>query len=509
MPQPTSRSQRILDWVERTGNRLPDPAVHFLIALALTWALSLFMSGMDFGEIDPRSGEALRIVNQLTPEALTGFLSTMVTSYVGFPPLGVVLVMVLGVGVAEHSGLVGAGLKRLLDLTPARFLTPMLATVSIASHTIADAAFVAVVPLGGALFYAAGRHPLAGLVVAFCGIGGAFAANFVPSGLDPLLQGFTEQAAQILDPSIRVNPLCNWGFMSFSAVFIVLATWWVTDRVVEPRLRNVPIDGDPDELPEVHPLTPRENRALLLALAVFAAMIVGLILAVVPADSPLRGSDGGLTAHDAPIMQAIIPIMFLFAVVPGMAYGYASGTFKSHKDVIRGMTESMSSMGYYMVLVFFAAMFTKAFADSNLGALIALKGAAVLKTLGLPAFVTVLGIILLTAVLNLLVGSASAKWAMLAPVLVPMLMAVGISPELTQMAYRIGDSPTNVITPLLPYFPLLVAFSVRYVKNTGIGTLISLTLPISMAYLVVLVACLAVYWGLGLPLGIQAGYTYP
>ncbi|MBT8397859.1 MAG: AbgT family transporter [Gemmatimonadetes bacterium] len=503
------RSQRFLDWVERTGNRLPDPAVHFLIALALTWALSLFLSGVDFGEIDPRTGASLQIVNQLTPQAMAGFLSTMVTSFVGFPPLGVVLVMVLGVGVAEHSGLVGAGLKRLLDLTPPRYLTPMLATVSIASHTIADAAFVAVVPLGGALFYAAGRHPLAGLVVAFCGIGGAFAANFVPSGLDPLLQGFTEQAAQILDPDIRVNPLCNWGFMSFSAVFLVLATWWVTDRIVEPRLKTVAIDGDPDDLPEVHPLSKKESRALLLALAVFVVMVVGLWLAILPVDSPLRGSDGGVTAHDAPLMQAIIPIMFLFTVLPGMAYGYAAGTFKSHKDVIKGMSEAMSSMGYYMVLVFFAAMFTKAFADSNLGALLALKGAAVLQALGLPAFVTILGIILLTGALNLLVGSASAKWAMLAPVLVPMLMAVGISPELTQMAYRIGDSPTNVITPLLPYFPLLVAFSIRYVKNTGIGTLISLTLPYSISYLIVLVACLAVYWGLDLPLGIQAGYVYP
>ncbi len=509
MESSKTRSQAFLDWVERTGNRLPDPAVHFLIALALTWGLSLLLSGIDFGEVDPRTGEALRIVNQLTPEALTGFLSTMVTSFVGFPPLGVVLVMVLGVGVAEHSGLVGAGLKRLLDVTPARYLTPMLATVSIASHTIADAAFVAVVPLGGALFYAAGRHPLAGLVVAFCGVGGAFAANFVPSGLDPLLQGFTEPAAQILDPSIRVNPLCNWGFMSFAAVFLVLATWWVTDRIVEPRLASVAIDGDPEELPEVHGLSGREKRALWLALAVFVALVAGLALALVPAASPLRGTEGGMTDHDAPLMKAIIPIMFLFAVIPGMVYGYAAGTFKSHKDVIRGMSESMSSMGYYMVLVFFAAMFTKAFADSNLGALLALKGAALLKALGLPAFVTILGIIFLTATLNLLVGSASAKWAMLAPILVPMLMAVGISPELTQMAYRIGDSPTNVITPLLPYFPLLVAFAIRYVKKTGIGTLISLTLPYSIAYMVVLIACLAVYWGLGLPLGIQASYTYP
>jgi len=316
----------------------------------------------------------------------------MVSGYVGFAPLGVVLVMVLGVGVAEHSGLVSTGLKKLLDHTPVRFLTPMLAAVSIASHAIADAAFVAVVPLGGVLFYAAGRHPLAGLVVAFCGVGGAFAANFLPSGLDPLLQGFTEPAAQIMDPSYQVNPLCNWFFMAFAAVFLVLGTWYVTDRIVEPRLAGVPIDGDPDELPEFHGVTPREVRALWLTLAVSLVMVVGLVLAVIPADSPLRGEGGSLTARDAPIMQAIVPIMFLFTVFPGMTYGYAAGTFKSHKDVIKGMSESMSSMGYYMVLVFFAAMFTKAFADSNLGALLALKGAAGLKALGLPSFVIILGI---------------------------------------------------------------------------------------------------------------------
>lgn len=505
----TSLSQRLLGWVERTGNRLPDPAVHFLIAMILTWVLSALLGNVQFGEIDPRTGEPLRIINQLTGEAVTAFLSTLVTSYVGFPPLGVVLVMVLGVGIAEHSGLVGAGLKGMLDLAPRRLLTPMLAVVSIASHTVADAAMVAVVPLGGTLYYAAGRHPLAGLVTAFCGIGGAFAANFLPSGLDPLLQGFTEQAAQILDPAVRVNPLCNWGYMVFCSVLVVLATWWVTDRVIEPRLASVAVDGDPEQLPKVHPLSGRERRALWLTLGVVLAMSVALVFVILPSDSAWRAEDGGLTSPDAPIMRAIIPLLFLFAAVPGIVYGYAAGAFKTHKDVIEGMSRAMSSMGYYMVLVFFAAIFTQSFADSNLGALLALKGAAFLKTLGLPAFVTILGIIFLTAGLNLLVGSASAKWAMLAPILVPMLMAVGISPELTQMAYRIGDSPTNVITPLLPYFPLLVAFATRYVKGTGIGTLISLTLPYSVVYLIVMVLSLAFYWGLGLPLGIQAGYYYP
>lgn len=238
-------------------------------------------------------------------------------------------------------------------------------------------------------------------------------------------------------------------------------------------------------------------------------LLISLVIVVAPVDSPMRAPDGSVTAHDAPLMRSIIPVMFLFAVIPGAVYGYSSGVFKNHKDVVRAMSTSASTMGYYLVLVFFAAFFTKSFADSNLGALLSLKGAGLLKALEMPAFVTILGIILLSSCLNLLVGSASAKWAMLAPIFVPMLMGVGISPELTQMAYRIGDSPTNIITPLLPYFPLFVAFAVRYVKGAGIGTLISLTLPYSVAYMIVLVVCLAVYWTLGLPLGIQASYTYP
>jgi aminobenzoyl-glutamate transport protein len=509
VPTSTEKRNRFLDWVERAGNLLPDPALIFVFALVATWVLSVALAGVDFGEIDPRNGEPLRIVNQLKGTSFVAFLVGLVNTYVSFPPLGLVLVVMLGVGVAEHSGLFSAAIKRMLDLTPGRLLTPMLALASVLSHTIADAAMVIVVPLGGALFYVAGRHPLAGMVTAFCGIGGAFAANFIPSGIDPLLQGFTESAAQIIDPAYRVNPLCNWGFLSFACIPVVLVTWWVAERVVEPRLASIVVDGDPEDMPEIHSLSKREVRSLWVSIAVVVGMLLVLVAVAAPEDSAFRGTGGSLTAHDSPLMRGIVPIMFLFGLVPGIVYGYAAGTFTSHKDVIQGMSKAMSSMGYYMVLIFFAALFTKAFADSNMGALIALKGAAFLKALGMPAFVTILGIILLSAGINLLVGSASAKWAILAPIMVPMLMAVGISPELTQIAYRIGDSPTNAITPLLPYFPLLVAFAARYVKNIGIGTLISLNLPFSIAYLVLLIALFAIYWALGLPLGIQGPYTYP
>ena len=509
MANNSATQNRILDWVERTGNRLPDPALHFAFALLATWVISYLLAGVTFSDIDPRSGLPLQIQNQLSGEAMATFLSKLVVSYASFPPLGVVLVMVLGVGVAEQSGLFAAGLQRLLAITPRRLLSPALATASILSHLVADAAIVALVPLGGALFYAAGRHPLAGVMLSFAGVAGAFAVNLLPTGLDPLLQGFTQSAAQILNPDRTVNPLCNLWFMMCVSPPIILVSWWVTDRVVEPRLAGVAVDGDPADLPKVSTLTARERKALWLAAGATLLLAGALGAWLWPTDSALRDASGSLTGSQSPLMQAIVPLMLLVTVAPSLAYGYASGNFQSHKDVIKGMSKAMSSMGYYLVLVFFAAMFIYSFSVSNLGALIALKGGTFLKSLDLPPMITIFGIIVLAGFINLIVGSASAKWAMLAPILVPMLMTAGISPELTQLAFRVGDGPSNIITPLFPYFPLLIAFSIRYVKHAGVGTAISLLMPYTVAYYVVTMVCLGIYWSLGLPLGIEAGYTYP
>jgi aminobenzoyl-glutamate transport protein len=504
-----SGSNTLLDWIERTGNRLPDPAFHFLIALAVTWLLSALLASVSFDVTDPRTSAPLRVNNLLTGKALTEFLAGMVSAFISFPPLGLVLVMVLGVGVAEHAGLFRAALSGMLALSPRRLLAPMLATAAVASHIVADAAIVLIVPLGGALFYAAGRHPLAGIVLAYAAMVGGFAANFLPSGLDPILAGFTERAAQIVDPARTVNPLSNWFVMAGASTVVVLGSWWITERIVEPRLAAVPVDGDPAGMPEVRALTRGDRRGLLAAGVVGFVMLVGLAAAALPAGSPFRAADGTLSGPGSPLMRAIIPIMFLLTVVPGTVFGILAGTVTSHRDIIKAMATATSTVSYYVVMVFFAALFTKAFADSNLGALLALEGAAVLQAIGLPPFVTIVGVILLSASVNLIVTSASAKWALLAPILVPMLMATGISPELTQMAYRVGDGATNIVTPLSPYFPLLVAFSVRYVRGTGIGTLIALMMPYSILFLITLTLVLAAWWGMGLPLGIQGGYAYP
>ena len=500
---------RFLDIIEKSGNKLPDPAVLFVIAMLLVWIFSALLAPVTFTEIDPRNGQPIRVTNLLTGTALAAFLSTMVNVFVTFPPLGVVLVAMLGVGVAESVGFLNAGLKWMLNLTPRALLTPMLILVACLSHTATDAGYVLVIPLGGVIFYTAGRHPLAGIAAAFAGVSGGFSANLIPSGIDPLLQGFTQSAAQLIDASRLVNPLCNWFFLSASTLLVVALGWFLTDRIVEPRLAGTAVDGDTADMPKLEALTPAERRGLAAGGGVMLVMLAALVAAAWPAGSPLRSPEGQLTAFTAPIMRSIVPLIFLLFLLPAIAYGYAAGTVKTHRDIIAGMTRAMSLMGYYIVMAFFAALFTAEFGRSNLGALVALKGATLLQALALPGQVTIVGIIIVTATVNLLIGSASAKWALLAPIFVPMLMQVGLSPELTQAAYRIGDSSTNIITPLMPYFPLVVVFCQRYVRNAGIGTVASMMLPYSIAFIVLWTLFLLAYWAVGLPLGLQAPYTYP
>jgi aminobenzoyl-glutamate transport protein len=459
-------------------------------------------------EKEPRQN--IKVKNMLAADSLVLFLTSMVTNFTGFAPLGVVLVALLGVGVAEHAGLINAGLKGLLNVTPKKLLTPMVILVGLISHSAGDSGYVVVVPLAGVMFYAAGRHPLAGITAGFAAVSGGFSANLIPSPLDPLLQGFTQQSAQLLDPARTVNPLCNYYFMICSSFLIIGVGWFITDRIIEPRLlRGSPVDGDVSDMPKMEPLTDLERRGLFAALWSILIFVVLMVAACYPAGSPLRDAAGSLTSHQAPLMASMVPMIAIIFLLPGLAYGYVAGSIKSHRDVIKGMSKSMSTMGYYLVLAFFAAQFTYAFTQSNLGALLAVYGAKFLAWLGVPGPVLIIGIILLSTMVNLLIGSASAKWALLGPIFVPMLMTLGYSPELTQAAYRIGDSSTNIITPLMPYFPLVVMFAQKYVRSTGIGTLITLMIYYSMSHLLIWTLFLLFYWQvLGAPLGLQAPYTY-
>lgn len=502
---------RALDAVERAGNKLPDPAMLFLVAMLLTWLASWALSGVSFTDVDPRSGDPIRVRNMLAGDSLTAFMAEMVRTFVTFPPLGVVLVAMLGLGVAEHTGFIKAALRAVLAITPRVLLTPSVIAVGVLSHIAVDAGYVLVIPLGGIIFYAAGRHPLAGIAAAFAGVSGGFSATlFVPSSLDPLLAGLTQTAAQLRDPAVVINPLNNFYFTTASTFLIVLVGWLLTDLFIEPRLRDTAVDGDPAELPVIEKLEPAEVRGLWLAAASMFVTAALFAWSLMSETSPWRFADTGeLTHARAPLMQSIVGLIFVFFLIPGVVYGAASGSVKTHRDVIAAMAKAMSGMGYYVVMAFFCAQFIYAFGQSNIGALLAVKGAQGLRDLGMPMAVTLVGIVLLSGSVNLLIGSASAKWALIGAIMVPMLMELGVSPDLTQAAYRVGDSSTNIITPLLPYFPLIVVFCKRYVTNSGIGTLVALMLPYSLTLLIVWTAFLIGFWLLGLPLGLGASYTYP
>lgn len=500
---------RALNGIERAGNKLPDPAMLFCLLLFVVWVLSWLLSYVQFDATHPGTGDPLTVTNLLSGTEIANFLSTMVSTFTGFAPLGVVLVAMLGVGVAEHSGYINAAIRLLLNVTPKMLLTPMLILVAIISHTAVDAGYVLVIPLGGVIFYAAGRHPLAGIAAAFAGVSGGFSANFVPSAIDPLLQGFTQSAAQIADAGMQLNPLNNWFFTSASTLLIVGLGWLLTDKVVEPRLKMDAIDGDREDMPEIHAIDSRERRAFWVSTWIIVLGIVLLVVSVLPEGSAMRSPDGEVASFDAPLMQSIVPLIFLMFVVPGVVFGMMSGSFSNTDDIVKAMSKSMEGMSYYIVMAFFCALFIDAFGNSGLGTLLSVGGGNLLKALALPGPVTLFGIIFLVGFVNLFVGSASAKWALLAPIFVPMLMQIGFSPDLTQAAYRVGDSATNIITPLMPYFPLVVVYCRRYVKGTGIGTLVSMMLPYSVTFLVLWSLFLIGYWMLGIPLGLQASYTYP
>ena len=494
--------------VERIGNKLPDPAMLFVGLLGIVWILSWLLSYVTFDVVHPRTGEPIQIINQLTGTNFTTFLTNLVTNFMQFGPVGTVLVAMLGIGVAEHSGFITTGIRALLNVTAKWLLTPMVILVGIVSHSAVDAGYVLVIPIGGVIFYAAGRHPLAGIAAAFAGVSGGFSANFVPAALDPLLQGLTQSGAQILDPAIQINTLNNYFFTTASSVLIVGLGWWITDKIVEPRISNTPIDGDAEDLPELHELKPEERRGLRWSLIAMVLGIAILIATLVPESSPWRDPDGNLATFQAPIMRSIVALIFFLFLIPGIVFGFVAGTFKGTKDIIVGMTKSMNEMAYYLVIMFFIAQFVYAFGASNLGTLLALEGAEALKLLKDFPSILIVGIVLLTGFVNLFIGSASGKWGLLAPIFVPLLMQLGVSPDLTQAAYRVGDSSTNIITPLMPYFPLVVVYCQRYVKGTGIGTLAAMMLPYSLWFISTWTVFLLVYYAIGFPLGFGASYDY-
>jgi aminobenzoyl-glutamate transport protein len=511
--------------VERVGNLLPHPAALFFWMGVVVLVASALLSALGVGVPDPRPAGTpgrsvsgmIEVANLLSADGLRRIVENLVPNFTGFAPLGVVLVSLLGVGVAEKSGLFSAAIRGLVIGAPRHAVTAGVVFAGVISNAAAEMGYVVLIPLAAVLFHSLGRHPLAGLAAAFAGVSGGYSANLIIGTIDPLLAGLTQQSARLIDPAYTVHPLVNWYFMFASTFVVTLLGWWVTARIVEPKLGTYDpaLAGDRpdgtagDEAARMAPLTALERRGLRNA--GLAALLVGGLIAwsIVPADGVLREpATGGVL--DSPFLKGVVAFILVMFLVPGWAYGRTVGTLRSQAEVISAMEDSMRTLSLYLVLTFFAAQFVAWFGWSNLGAVTAVAGADFLRGIGLTGPLLFVTFILLCATINLAMGSASAKWAILAPIFVPMLMLLGYSPELTQAAYRVGDSVTNIITPMMSYFGLILAFAARYVRNIGLGTLIATMLPYSITFLLGWSAFFVAWvWLLELPLGPATSARYP
>lgn len=493
--------ERFLSAAERIGNALPHPATLFLLAALAVVVLSEVASWFHLQVLHPATGELVEPVSLLTIAGLHRMITSAVTNFTGFAPLGTVLVAMIGIGVAEGSGLIGTGLRLLVLSAPARLLTPILVFAGVMSNTGGEVGYVLLVPLAAMIFQAAGRHPIAGLAAAFAGVSGGYSANLLLGTLDPLIAGLTEEAARIVDPAYTVNPACNYYFLAASVVLITAAGTFVTERIVAPRLGDY---RGTEAVGGLEGLSADERRGLRYTLYATLGLAAVILAGILPSGGFLReiGSDSVLRS---PFLRGIVFFIFLAGTVLGIAYGVGARTIRSDADVIKGMGSALETLGVYLVLVFFAAQFVAYFNWTNLGLIFAVEGAEFLTKSGLPNIPLFLAFIVLSAVINLAMGSASAKWAIMAPVFVPMLMLLGYSPEFTQLAYRIGDSVTNIISPMMSYFALIVAFVQKYEPKAGIGTVIATMLPYTVTFWIVWSVMLVGWMLLGLPVGPGAG----
>lgn len=512
---------RFLAFVEWLGNLLPHPVTLFaLFALgALVASAVASWAGLSVDDPRPgREGETLIATNLLSGDGIRWIGQSIVTNFTGFVPLGTVLVALLGVGVAEKSGLLTAAVRALVLNAPPKLVTLVVVFAGVVSNTASEMGYVVLIPLAMAIYHALGRHPFAGMAAAFAGVSAGYSANILIGTVDPLLAGITEEAARLIDPDYEVNPACNWYFMFASTFVITFAGWAVTEFIVEPRLGPYDSSQAEEDLHETETMakpTALERRGL--AWAGVSAAVVSLGIVVVAGPSALSGwlswlpgwglmrnPDPDAIGADTlrPLLRSVVPLIVIFFVVPGFVYGRVVGTMRNDRDVIDAMADAMRSMGLYIVLVFFAAQFVAFFGQSGLGSILAVVGADLLVTLRLDNPLVFIPFILMCCFVNLMLGSASAQWAVTAPIFVPMLMQIGYSPEVIQAAYRIGDSTTNIITPMMSYFGLILAVATRYKKDLGIGTMVATMLPYTIAFLLLWSAFFYLWvFGLGLPVG--------
>ena len=495
----------LLNRIERLGNRIPNPTFLFIVLCGLVLLISWACSMLGFAATHPGTGLEISAQNLLNRDGLHKILANTVSNFVQFAPVGTVLVAVMGIGIAEHSGLLSTVLKATLLRAPRKFLSFFVVLAGALSSLAADTGYVVLIPLAALIFQAAGRNPLIGIMAAFAGVSGGFSANLLIGPLDAILAGISTEAAKLVAPEYEVNAAGNYYFIVCSTLLVAVVGTWVTECFIAKRFPNL---DTPQSSALNESIQPQERRALKWV-AIFSLIFIAiLMLGLIPDSGFLRDPESQSVLR-SPFIQGIVTIIALYAGLCGIIYGKVCGRYKGSSDFIAGMEQPMATMASYLVLMFFAAQFVNYFAWSNLGSILAINGAVVLKSMSLPPALLLMVFVFMTASINLFIGSASAKWALIAPIFVPMLLLSGISPEATQVAYRIGDSSTNIITPLMPYFGVVVAFAQKYQKDIGIGSIIAAMLPYSVALLISWSFLMVIWVLFGWNLGPEAPILLP
>ncbi len=491
-----------LNGVEKVGNALPHPASLFGIFALIILLLSAVFHVLGSSAIHPGTGEVYEAVNLLSREGVHMILTKMVENFTSFAPLGIVIVAMLGIGLAEDSGLIALVIRSLVIYSPERFLTFIIVFAGILSNLASSVGYVLLVPLAGTIFMAVGRNPIAGLAAGFAGVSGGYSANLILGTIDPLLAGLSEEASHLVDATYHVNPTANYFFMVASTFLIAILGTWVTEKVIIPRLGKYHNHNN-IEKEEITRLTPIEKKGVKRSLIVLVVFIVIFFIGLLPENGILRGSDGSILK--SPVLSGVVAILFLVAGLMGVVYGFVTGKYKNDADVMKGMASSVKTLAAYIVLVFFAAQFVEYFNWSNLGIIMAIKGAHLIESMNLGLIPLVIMFVIFSGAINLVMGSASAKWALLAPIFVPLFMFLGYTPELTQVVYRIGDSVTNMISPMMSFFALIIVYFQKYDEKAGIGTIVATMLPYSFVFFIGWVMLLIAWLLVGLPLGPGAG----
>lgn len=540
MPSGASKStmQRILDYVEKVGNMVPHPVIIFLILIGIVVLLSAvfasigvsvtfeaivpgasstaqaapYESTYDYGTtvtyqaidegeytIEERTVE---VKNLLSTEGIRFIYSSLIPNFMGFTAVGLMIAAMIGAGVAEESGLVKALIRKLVAVSPAWALTYILSFVGILSSIAADAGYLVLIPLAGIAFLSVGRHPLAGLALGFAAVAGAFTVNMLIKPLDAVLVEFTNDAIHLVDPNKSIGLASNLWFSIASVVVLTFLVGFITERMIEPRLGTFKDSANDDPADEDTKLSGAELKGLKYAAVGILATLAAFAFLTIPDGAALRNPETGDLIGNSPFMNGLIGLIMVLFLVTGAAYGIGAGTLNGLTAIIKAMEKAMSGLGSLILLFFVLSQFVAYFNYTNLGTILALKMSEILRAANFPPLALLIGFIVVVAIIDLLITGAIAKWALFAPIFVPLLMNLAISPEAVLAAYRIADSPVNAITPLNAYFALVVGFAQKYDKNAGVGTVVSLMLPYVILLFVVWTALFAAWHLLGLPWGL-------